>query len=55
MKDSALPVTAFEKLPPEKTAGKFPTGVLFKKEASEYCEIYYGMVDRIRKASEGRA
>ncbi|MDH3383882.1 MAG: 2-oxoacid:ferredoxin oxidoreductase subunit beta, partial [Deltaproteobacteria bacterium] len=55
MKDSALPVTAFEKLAPEKTAGKFPTGVLFKKEASEYCDTYYGMVDRIRKASEGRA
>ena len=54
MKDSALPVTAFEKLPPEKTAGKFPTGVLFKKEASEYCDTYYGMVDRIRKAAEGR-
>ena len=55
MKDTALPLSAFEKLPPEKTAGKFPTGVLFKKEAPEYCETYYGMVDRVRKPAEGRA
>ena len=55
MKDNALPITAFDKLPPEKTAGKFPTGVLFKKEAPEYCDTYYGLVERLRAPKEGRA
>jgi 2-oxoglutarate ferredoxin oxidoreductase subunit beta len=52
MKDTALPLTAFDKLPPEKTAGKFPTGVLFKKEAPEFGDIYFGMVERLKKQKE---
>jgi 2-oxoglutarate ferredoxin oxidoreductase subunit beta len=52
MKDNFLPITAFGKLPPEKTAGKSPTGVLFKKEAPEFCDTYYGMVERLKKQKE---
>ena len=56
MKDTFIPAVAFDKLPPEKTAGKFPMGVLFKKEgAPEYCETYYGLVERLKKQREGRA
>ena len=54
MKDTALPVSAFEKLPPEKTAGKFPTGVLFKREAPEFSETYFAMVGRLQKQKEAR-
>ncbi len=56
MKDTYIPAVAFDKLPPEKTAGKFPMGVLFKKEGvPEYCETYYGLVERLKKQREGRA
>jgi len=56
MKDTFLPAAAFEKLPPEKTAGKFPMGVLYRKEGvPEYCSTYYGLVDRLKKQGEGRA
>jgi hypothetical protein len=56
MKDTFLPAVAFDKLPPEKTVGKLPMGVLYKKEGlPEYCETYYGMVERLKKQREGRA
>ena len=56
MKDTFIPAVAFDKLPPEKTAGKFPMGVLYKKEGlPEYCENYYGLVERLKKQREGRA
>src|SRR3990170_4142752 len=56
MKDTFLPAVAFEKLAPEKTAGKLPMGVLYKKEGlPEYCETYYGLVERLKKQKEGRA
>ncbi|MHB1039037.1 MAG: thiamine pyrophosphate-dependent enzyme, partial [Desulfobacteria bacterium] len=56
MKDTFIPAVAFDKLPPEKTAGKLPMGVLYKKEGlPEYCETYYGMVARLKKQKEGRA
>src|SRR3990172_3129876 len=54
MKDTALPASAFEKLPPEKTAGKFPTGVLYKREAPEFSETYFAMVERLKKPKEAR-
>ena len=54
MKDTALPASAFEKLPPEKTAGKFPTGVLYKREAPEFSETYFAMVERLKKQKEAR-
>ena len=55
MKDSFMAKTAFEKLPPEQTAGKLPIGVLYKKEnAPEYCETYAAMADGVRKKNEGR-
>jgi 2-oxoglutarate ferredoxin oxidoreductase subunit beta len=54
MKDTALPVTAFEKFPAEKTVGKFPIGVLYEKEAPEYSETYLSMVERLQKKQEGR-
>jgi 2-oxoglutarate ferredoxin oxidoreductase subunit beta len=52
MKDTFLPIAAFGKLPPEKTAGKSPTGVLYKREAPEFCETYYAMAERVRKQKE---
>lgn len=39
-KDHAMPVKAFEKLPKEKTEGKFPIGVIYKEILPEYCEVY---------------
>jgi 2-oxoglutarate ferredoxin oxidoreductase subunit beta len=54
MKDTALPASAFEKLPPEKTAGKFPTGVLHKREAPEFSETYFALVERLMKPKEAR-
>jgi 2-oxoglutarate ferredoxin oxidoreductase subunit beta len=39
-KDNAMPVKAFEKLPKEKTEGKFPIGVIYQETAPEYCEVY---------------
>jgi 2-oxoglutarate ferredoxin oxidoreductase subunit beta len=56
MKDTFMPKAAFEKLPPEKTEGKLPLGVLYKKEdAAEYCETYFGMTAGVRAKMEGRA
>ncbi len=50
MKETFLPVAAFEKLPPDKAAGKFPMGVLHRREgAPEYCEAYYGMIERLKR------
>ena len=54
MKETALPVSAFEKFPPEKTAGKFPIGVLYKGEAKEYSETYFAMVEHLQKKQAER-
>jgi 2-oxoglutarate ferredoxin oxidoreductase subunit beta len=55
MKDSFLPAAAFEKLPPEKSAGKFPMGILYRKEgAPEFSEAYYGMVEKLKKQEAER-
>jgi 2-oxoglutarate ferredoxin oxidoreductase subunit beta len=56
MKDSFLPAAAFEKLPPEKSAGKFPMGILYRKEgAPEFSEAYYGMVEKLKKQEAERS
>ncbi|RMG60344.1 MAG: 2-oxoacid:ferredoxin oxidoreductase subunit beta [Deltaproteobacteria bacterium] len=52
MKDHFLPVTAFEKLPPEKTAGKLPMGILYREEKPEYTEMYYSMVKRVQEGGK---
>ncbi|MEW6719314.1 MAG: 2-oxoacid:ferredoxin oxidoreductase subunit beta [Thermodesulfobacteriota bacterium] len=50
MKDTFVPEEAFRKLPPEKTEGKLPMGILYRREdAKEYCETYYSLVERLRK------
>ena len=50
MKESFVPVEAFEKLPSEKVEGKFPMGILYRKEgAPEFCEAYFGMVERLKE------
>jgi len=54
MKETALPVSAFEKFPVEKTAGKFPIGVLYQGEGKEYSETYFAMVEHLQKKQEGR-
>lgn len=39
-KEKAMPVKAFDKLPKEKTEGKYPIGVIYEETAPEYCEVY---------------
>ena len=56
MKDTYLPLAAFEKLPAAKTEGTLPYGILYKKEnAPEYCETYAAMAQGVRQKLEGRA
>ena len=50
MKESFVPVEAFDKLPPEKTQGKLPMGILHSREgAPEFCEAYFAMVERLKE------
>ncbi|MCL2103045.1 MAG: hypothetical protein FWH25_03305, partial [Syntrophorhabdaceae bacterium] len=55
MKDFFIPIEAFGKLPPEKTEGKLPIGVLYKKEgAPEFCEAYFAMVSGLKDKEKER-
>lgn len=53
MKDHYMPLSAFSKLPPEKTEGKYPMGVLFKVDKPEYATVYYDMVKRLKSRGKG--
>lgn len=45
MRDTALLKSAFDKLPEEKRAGKFPIGVLFTGHFTEYATAYQKVID----------
>jgi 2-oxoglutarate ferredoxin oxidoreductase subunit beta len=47
MKDHAMPIQAAAKLPPEKMAGKFVTGVIHETDATEFCEEYEKLLARL--------
>lgn len=46
-KDSALPIQAAQKLPPEKLAGKILTGIFIEKQMPEYVERYKALQARL--------
>lgn len=45
MRDTALLKSAFDKLPEEKRAGKFPIGVLYTGHFTEYATAYQKVID----------
>jgi 2-oxoglutarate ferredoxin oxidoreductase subunit beta len=47
MKKHAMPIQAAVKLPPEKMEGKFITGVIHETDASEFCDEYLKLVNRL--------
>jgi 2-oxoglutarate/2-oxoacid ferredoxin oxidoreductase subunit beta len=49
MKEHAMPIQAAAKLPPEKMAGKFVTGLIHETNATEFCEEYQMLVERLQK------
>lgn len=48
LKNSALPIQAAEKLPPEKRVGKILTGIFKQEEKEEYTQRYYKLVEKLR-------
>jgi 2-oxoglutarate/2-oxoacid ferredoxin oxidoreductase subunit beta len=51
-KKHALNVTAFKKLPAEKTEGKYPIGVLHYEPASEYTKEYDKVIELAQKGAK---
>lgn len=47
MRDNSIPLTAAEKLPPDKVEGKLIRGILRKEVRPEYCDQYDKLVERI--------
>lgn len=45
MSETALMKTAYDKLPAEKTEGKFPIGVLYQSSFTEYTTAYQKVID----------
>jgi 2-oxoglutarate ferredoxin oxidoreductase subunit beta len=50
LKDTAVPVTAAEKMSPEQLSGKVLTGVLYKEDKPEYVESYRKLVARVQES-----
>jgi 2-oxoglutarate/2-oxoacid ferredoxin oxidoreductase subunit beta len=50
LKDSAVPVTAADKMSPEQLAGKVLTGVLYKESKPEYVDEYRKLVARVQES-----
>jgi 2-oxoglutarate ferredoxin oxidoreductase subunit beta len=50
LKDTAVPVTAVEKMSPEQLSGKVLTGVLYKEDKPEYVESYRKLVARVQES-----
>jgi len=44
-----MPIQAAKKLPPEKLADKFVTGLIHETDASEFTEEYQKLIDRLTK------
>ncbi len=53
MRDNSIPLSAVEKLPPEKVEGKIIRGILRKDQKPEFCAEYAKLVERIM-AKEGK-
>jgi 2-oxoglutarate ferredoxin oxidoreductase subunit beta len=51
MRDNSIPVTAYEKLPREQTAGKIIRGILKREVRAEFTQAYANL---IQKAQEGK-
>ncbi len=51
-KEHALPIKAFEKLPAEKTEGKFAIGLLYEAQDTEYTEAYQGVIEMAQKGAK---
>jgi 2-oxoglutarate ferredoxin oxidoreductase subunit beta len=51
MRDNSIPVTAYEKLPKEQTAGKIIRGILKREVRAEFTQAYANL---IQKAQEGK-
>ncbi|HNT53006.1 MAG TPA: thiamine pyrophosphate-dependent enzyme [Candidatus Syntrophosphaera sp.] len=48
MRDNSLPLSAADKLPPEKVAGKMLRGVLRREIRPEFCSVYADLVKRVQ-------
>jgi 2-oxoglutarate ferredoxin oxidoreductase subunit beta len=49
LKKSALPVQAWDKVPEEKRAGKFVTGLLHESNVEEFCDKYTRLSERLKQ------
>lgn len=51
-RDNSIPLTAVDKLPPEKVEGKIIRGVLHQEIRPEFCESYAGLVERVQNMGD---
>lgn len=51
-RDHAVPVSTWEKMPPEEREGKFPIGVIKKVDAPEFSEVYSGLIEKVRERGD---
>jgi 2-oxoglutarate ferredoxin oxidoreductase subunit beta len=51
LRDNAVAVKAARAMEPEKLAGKFVIGELYRETAPEYTELYAGLIARIKEGS----
>jgi 2-oxoglutarate ferredoxin oxidoreductase subunit beta len=54
MKEHAMPIQAAAKLPPEKMQGKFVTGLIHETDATEFCEEYQKLAERLAEKEAAR-
>ncbi len=54
MKEHAMPIQAATKLPPEKMVGKFVTGLIHETNATEFCDEYDKLVERLAAKEAGK-
>ncbi len=47
MRDNSIPLTAVDKLPPEKVEGKLVRGILRQEIRPEYCDQYEKLIERV--------
>ena len=52
-KSHAMPIQAVAKIPPEKMKGKFITGLIHETDATEFCDEYQALVDRLAGKGKG--
>jgi len=50
LKEVAVPVQAAAKMTAEQLEGKVLTGVLYKEDKPEYCEMYQKVIERAQGA-----